>query len=347
MSQGPLRRRTSRLQIPPPDPTPGVAEPAFRRPRGEPNPVLLRELRSRFRAPRAFNVLTTFLLFAAGLAWAVYARGASGPANPGLDAALAIGPMVFGAVLLAELVTVLLVAPGLTMAAISGEIERRTYELLLATPLTGAEIHRGKLGAAMAYLLLLMFSVLPVASLAFVLGGLELADLLRSQVAILVAGLLLASFGLLASTWLGRTERAAILAYLGTAMICLGPLVALWLIGLLGLPGRLLRELLIGALACLTPLLSTFAAGREGMRALLFGAGSTVGEAGGGVFLAQSLSLQLLLAAVFSVIAADRIRPSGQQRRNALILGGLLVAWLFWLLIQPVDWQLLLGAGGA
>ncbi|MCB0216063.1 MAG: ABC transporter permease subunit [Caldilineae bacterium] len=323
-----------------------------RRPRGELNPVLLRELRARFRSARAFSVLTTFLLFASGLAWAVYAREAGGGAASGLPGAAVggeIGPVVFGAVLLAELLTLLLVAPGLTMAAISGEIERRTYELLLATPLSGWTIVRGKLGAAMAYLLLLASSVLPVASLAFVLGGLGPLDLLRGQAAVLVAGLLMASLGLAASALLQRTERAAILAYLGAAALCLGPLVALWLIDALGLPDPLLRRLAVGVLSRSTPLLSAMVAGREGIFGLIYGAGALRGldaDAGVDAFLLQSLALQTGLAAALCAWAAGRVRPSGRERRWGIGLAGLLLVWLVWLLAVPVDWRLALGLGG-
>ncbi len=314
--------------------------PSERRPRGAVNPLLLREMQARFRGPRPFYWITAYLTFTAGLAWSVYRRGLGDAPLPGIEAPAAPGPSVIGAMLLAQLIAFLLLAPGLTAGAISGEIEGRSYELLLATPLSGWQILRGKLGAAMAFLLLLSLCALPVAALAFVLGGPGALDILRGQLTLLTAGLLLSSLGLAASAIAGRSDRAIVLAYLASFALCFGPPIGLWWIAGMDLPGWL-RAPLAGGLAALTPLLSSLAAEQEGIRGALFGSRVEAGLAGRS-FLAQALAIQLWLSAALATFTAQRIRPGAGFRRRLMLLALHLVAWILWLWFQPVDWLALL-----
>lgn len=316
---------------------------------GFPNPVLWRELRARFRGPRAYSLITAYLIFLLGLALAVYHQGL----DEGAPTAR-IGQALFGALLLAQLIAILLVAPGLTMAALSGEVERRTYELLLATPLSAATIVRGKLGAAVAFLIVLLASGLPFLGLVWSLGGVGLGDLLRSQFSLLLAATLLTSLGLGASALLLRTERAAIAAYLATAGFCLVPPLLIWLLSSLRLADASLRALLSGALATISPLAPVIAAGRQGMLGFVYGAAAPapVPLPGLGSFLAQAWGIQAWLCLGLLLICADRVRPLGSRLRPAIvILGLLLLAWLAWLLGAPPAMDVIFGAfvspGGA
>jgi ABC-type transport system involved in multi-copper enzyme maturation permease subunit len=316
---------------------------------GFPNPVLWRELRARFRGPRAFSLITAYLVFILGLAFAVYRQGL----DEGAPAAQ-IGQALFGALLLAQLIGILLVAPGLTMAALSGEVERRTYELLLATPLSGAAIVRGKLGAAVAFLIVFLASGLPFLGLAWSLGGVGLGDLLRSQFSLLLAATLLASLGLGASALLLRTERAAIAAYLATAGFCLLPPLLIWMLASLRLADANLRALISGALAAISPLAPVIAAGRQGILGFVYGAAAPAPVAIPGLasFLAQAWGIQAGLCLGLLLFCADRVRPLGPRlRQAAVILGLLLLGWLAWLLSAPPAVDLIFGAfvgpGGA
>lgn len=129
-------------------------------------------------------------------------------------------------IVIIEILAVFLVAPALTAGALSGEIERRTMDLLLATPLGPGRIVLGKFGAAIAYLLLLISTVLPGLSLVFILGGVSPADFLRSQLLVLVTGVYLAAIGMEASSLSRNTARATILADLWVALLSLGPILA-------------------------------------------------------------------------------------------------------------------------
>lgn len=207
--------------------------------RSEPNPVLVKELRSRFRGARAHVLLTLFLALLAGVAAAAYAYAASTAAasfpfgmpsataaSMGLSPFADIGRKLFTALVLVEGVLIALAAPALTMGAISGEVERQTYELLMAVPLSGGQIVRGKVGAAMAYILLLVCSALPIMSLAFVFGGVSATEVIMTQATVLAGGLLYATVGVFFSALFRRTARAAMFSYAVVGLLVLVPIVA-------------------------------------------------------------------------------------------------------------------------
>ena len=62
-------------------------------------------------------------------------------------------------------------APSFAAGAITGEKERKTYEMLLASPLRPGAIVLGKLIASLTHLAVLIFSSLPIVMLCLPLGG--------------------------------------------------------------------------------------------------------------------------------------------------------------------------------
>jgi hypothetical protein len=217
----------------------------------EPNPILVKELRGRFRGNRAFMALTVFLVLLSIVAAIAYQTQmelynyglyespyASLQYQPGMpitsrplvppDIGARIGRTIYGTVGVMELVLVAFIAPALAISAVSGEVERRTYELLLATPLSGRAIVWGKLGAALSFVAILIASALPVMSLAFVYGGVSARDIAVSQLAILVMGIELVAMGLFYSALLRRTTRAAVLSYATVGLLSVAPILLGW-----------------------------------------------------------------------------------------------------------------------
>ena len=72
---------------------------------------------------------------------------------------------------LGQYVLASLMAPSFAAGAITGEKERKTYEMLLASPLRPGAIVLGKAVASLAYLAVLIFSSLPIIMLCLPLGG--------------------------------------------------------------------------------------------------------------------------------------------------------------------------------
>jgi len=179
---------------------------------GRPNPVMLKELRGQMRGWRAFAVLTVYLFLlscvAIALYFSVYTTYAAGTLI-GVRA----GRTLFSGIVLLELLLVCFIAPAFTVGAISGERERQTYDLLVITMLRPRSIVVGKLGAALAYIVLLIIAALPLQSLAFILGGVSLAELFIALIGLLVTGLVSASVGLFFSSLVRSTVLSTVLTY--------------------------------------------------------------------------------------------------------------------------------------
>jgi ABC-type transport system involved in multi-copper enzyme maturation permease subunit len=204
----------------------------------EPNPVLVKELRARFRGPRAFAALTSFLLVLTLFAWYAYYQAAQNYGYSGMGVNQAAGAEIGRAILMVvtfiEALFLAFIAPSLTADSISGEVERQTWDLLKSTPLSGWSILLGKVGAAFGYVLLLAFSALPVMSLAFVFGGASLSGVLQTQVSMMATGVMYLAIGAFWSSFAKRTARAAILSYGTVGILLLLPITVPILFQLLG-----------------------------------------------------------------------------------------------------------------
>lgn len=130
------------------------------------NPVLQRELLVNLRMKRAFVLL---FFYNALLALMVYFAW---PADKQIDitnpekSQRLVNMFFLGQYLLASLMS-----PSFAAAAITGEKERMTYEMLLASPMRPSAIVLGKLLASLCHLTLLIFSSLPIVMLCLPLGG--------------------------------------------------------------------------------------------------------------------------------------------------------------------------------
>jgi ABC-2 type transport system permease protein len=167
------------------------------------NPVVLKELRGRMRGPRAFVVLTTYLLLMSGfvtLLYVVYIASTNNVySNPGSQL---IGKFVFGAVVGIELLLVCFIAPAFTAGSISGEREHQTYDLLRTTLLTASQLVLGKLASALSYILLLLVAAVPLQSLAFLLGGVALEEVLIATVLLVATAFLFGTSGIFFSSFM-------------------------------------------------------------------------------------------------------------------------------------------------
>lgn len=188
------------------------------------NPVLARELRGRIRGRRAMVMLVVYLAITAALTLLVYATIAGSFASSVNDPeeGRVAGKGIFLAVMSAMLVQVCVISPLLTAGAIAGERERQTYDLLLISLLSPAQIILGKLAAAIAFTLLLIIAALPLAGLAFFFGGVSGTELLIGMIGILVTAVCYAAVGMFWSTLMRTTIAATVFAQGTVIAILLG-----------------------------------------------------------------------------------------------------------------------------
>jgi ABC-type transport system involved in multi-copper enzyme maturation permease subunit len=185
------------------------------------NPILVKELRSRMRGARAFVLLSVYLLVLGGVTLLLYVAMADNAAND-IDAGRQIGKAMFLVIGAVALVEVCLITPTLTSGAIAGERERETYDLLIASLLSPWQIVWGKLASALAFALLLVAVVVPVMSLAFLFGGVSLAEVLIALAGLIATSVAYATLGLFWSAVLRGSLGATAFAIGSVLLLLLG-----------------------------------------------------------------------------------------------------------------------------
>lgn len=184
------------------------------------NPVLRSELRGRMRGRRAMIMLTIYLSITGIVMLLLYLAVSSSMGMEDMEAGRTIGKAVFITVMTTALVQVCLIIPTLTAGSIAGEKERQTYDLLLISTLSPAEIVLGKMAAQLAFAMLMIMAVLPMAGLAFIFGGVSGVELLVALVGLCATALLYASEGMFWSTRM-KTVQGAMTMAIGTVVLVL------------------------------------------------------------------------------------------------------------------------------
>jgi ABC-2 type transport system permease protein len=202
------------------------------------NPVMVKELRGRMRGRRAFIVLSVYLLVLAvmlSLAYLVYLSSISTSPAALTNTRQLIGKVMFAAVVSMQLVCVTFIAPALTSGAISTEREHQTYDLLQTTLLPAQSLVLGKFFSALVFILLLLFTALPLQSLAFLFGGVAPEEVLIGLLLLVVTAINFCALGLFFSSFMKSTLGSTVLSY---ALPILGnfglPLLLTVLSGFLG-----------------------------------------------------------------------------------------------------------------
>lgn len=191
------------------------------------NPVLRRELVERMRGRRAFLTLTLYLAALSVILYVAYQAGKndSSLANRSFEGDFGFGPAVdptqiasvgrgiFEWLLFFMLVLVLFMVPGQVSGAIAGERERQTLVPLQITLLRPRSILLGKIGAALAFLILLMVATVPLLAVTYLIGGVTVGDVLGGVGLVVLVGLALGCGCAAISAFTRRVQMATVLSY--------------------------------------------------------------------------------------------------------------------------------------
>jgi ABC-type transport system involved in multi-copper enzyme maturation permease subunit len=187
------------------------------------NPVLQRELVVNLRMTRAFLLLFAYV---AALGLLVYAAW---PANETLDLARPVeAKRLVNLFFLGQYLLVSLMAPSFAAGAITGEKERESYEMLLASPLRPGAIVLGKLAASLTPLAELMICSLPIVMLCLPLGGVSLYEVFAAYAAMICSVALSGMISLWTSSYFTRTSAALVVSYLAILPLAIGG-VLMWM----------------------------------------------------------------------------------------------------------------------
>src|SRR5262245_14556833 len=173
------------------------------------NPVLQRELVVNLRMTRGFLLLFIYVALLGTLVYAAW------PANQTLDLARPQeAEKLVNLFFLGQYMLVSLLAPSFAAGAITGEKERESYEMLLASPLRPGAIVLGKLFASLSHLAILMVCSLPIVMLCLPLGGVSPYEVLAAYFAMISSVALFGMISLWTSSIFRRTSASLVVSYL-------------------------------------------------------------------------------------------------------------------------------------
>ncbi|MEX0613303.1 MAG: ABC transporter permease subunit [Pirellulales bacterium] len=210
------------------------------------NPVLQWELLTNLRMTRAFLLLFAYVALLGGVVYLAW------PQEQRLDLAQPeaakrlVNLFFFGQYMLASLM-----APSFAAGAITGEKERMSYEMLLATPLRPGAIVLGKLFASLTHLGILMVCSLPIVMLCLPLGGVSLYEVFAAYFGMISTVGLFGMISLWASSHFNRTSASLVVSYLLILPLALVCVLAWKQLEQLG-PARLLVVVTVVPIACVS-----------------------------------------------------------------------------------------------
>ena len=117
------------------------------------NPVLQRELLVNLRKHRSFVLLAVYQIVLAIIVWMAWPTETKMDLTTNPPSAKTLVNLFF----VGQYVIASLMAPSFAAGAVTGEKERSTYEMLLASPLRPGAIVFGKMVASLMHLLILHF----------------------------------------------------------------------------------------------------------------------------------------------------------------------------------------------
>lgn len=304
------------------------------------NPVVGREARVRVRLSRSYLLQSLYLGFMILIVMLVYQNVVSDEAarNP-FTAQLSL--QAFHATVMGALTAlIVLIAPALTANAITLERERRTMDLLAATPLTARQLLTGKLLGSLGFVLLLLALTMPVSAVSLLMGGATIREMLETYLLIAASAMVLCAVALFSSAYARSSTTAVFWSYLRVGL----------LVGVLGIltiaqaamrfsapPGATGRELAM-PLSALSPFSAPYVADT------VFNAfGVEIPGVVVGVLVCLLATRMLLTGAAPKVGLYDK--DTLPSLRRQMLLGAFLASWLSF--TPVIQFLIAPGVGGA
>jgi ABC-2 type transport system permease protein len=200
------------------------------------NPVIVKDVRTRMRGMKTYILITSHLIFltiALIVAYILFSSSLTTSGN--LEERRIFGKSIFGLLIFFELVMISFVAPALTSGSISSERERQTFDLLRVTLLPSGQLVVGKFLPGLAFLILLIFTAIPLQGPAFLIGGILWQEIVLSTLIIMTTAVMFCALGLLLSSMIRRTLISTMVCYAVSIFVLFGiPVILIFSIILFG-----------------------------------------------------------------------------------------------------------------
>ncbi len=201
------------------------------------NPIALREMKTRMRGPRSFALLIAYLSILGLVIYVVYLRKGAGTAynyggilssgNYGPTRSFETGQDIFISIFMYLIIMVSVITPAVCGGLVSREMEDRTYDMLVVTPLRGRTLVYGKLLGSLGYMIMLLLGAIPLVCIVYVFGGVAIKDVIAGFAIVLMLTIVTGIISLFFSGLFQRTSIAIIVTYGLIAFLLLGvPLIS-------------------------------------------------------------------------------------------------------------------------
>jgi ABC-2 type transport system permease protein len=192
---------------------------------GYDNPLIIKDGVSRMRSWRAPLAIALYLGLLGAFGYGVFTLQVLTAQYAQMTAAN-IGQAVFVALAFFQLALISLFAPALAAGAISGERERQTFDVLLVSRVSAFGIVWGKLIASLAYLLLIIFTALPIFAAVFLFGGIDFEQFVLTHLVTVVTALEIGAVSIFFSSLFRRSLPSTVTSYAGAFALVVGTAVA-------------------------------------------------------------------------------------------------------------------------
>jgi len=177
------------------------------------NPVMQRELLVNLRMVRAFVLLLLYQALLAAVVYFAWPQETRLDLTTGSSSSQQTRRLV-DLFFIGQYVLASMMAPSFAAGSITGEKERKTYEMLLASPLRPAAIVLGKLVASLTHLSVLIFASLPIVMLCLPLGGVSVYEVLAAYLGLLLSVITFGMISVACSAYFQRTSASLVVSYL-------------------------------------------------------------------------------------------------------------------------------------
>ena len=222
-----------------------------------------------------------------------------------------------------QAVLLMFIVPSLTATAICSEREKQTLEVLLSTKMSTLSIISGKLMSSISRVIVLIICTMPIYSITFLIGGVNLGNILELSLFFIVTTIFVGSIGVFISTFIKTSKVATAIAYGVTLFIYAGIIILAYIIVMYNFENS------TNAQSISIPLFTYFSP-TFGFASLLInqlGDASALGFRGMGVDMTPfehgniiSMVIQLIISVVLVLIASYKLNPLNKgikfKRRN-------------------------------
>src|SRR5262245_41856759 len=177
------------------------------------NPVMQRELTVNLRMVRAFILLLLYQALLAAVVYFAWPQETRLDLTSGSTSSQQTRRLV-DLFFIGQYVLASMMAPSFAAGSITGEKERKTYEMLLASPLRPAAIVLGKLVASLTHLSVLIFASLPIVMLCLPLGGVHWSEVAAAYLGLMLSVVTFGMISVACSAYFQRTSAALVVSYL-------------------------------------------------------------------------------------------------------------------------------------